>query len=231
MALLSHQTGFLVVFGFGMLLSWRHVALICALFPFSCFMTVLFVRNFFSFQMHRIRLNRFDFHLQVPESPSWLLAQNKIKKAEKSLQWLRGWTTPQTIQNEFLNLQNYCNESQACPACAKQSIKCEHPKPKFWDKIQELKRKRSLKPVFLVFLLYFFFEFCITTVLQPYIILVIKAYGIQMDANEVTVMLAVIGIMASIFLITFVKKLGRRKLYFASSVIVIGCCIALSKWR
>lgn len=50
-----------------------------------------------------------------------------------------------------------------------------------------------------------------------------------MDANEVTVIIAVIGIMASIFLITFVKKLGRRTLYFASSIIVIGCCIALSK--
>lgn len=43
MALLSHQAGFLVVFGFGMLFSWRKVALICALFPFSCFVTVLFV--------------------------------------------------------------------------------------------------------------------------------------------------------------------------------------------
>lgn len=51
-----------------------------------------------------------------------------------------------------------------------------------------------------------------------------------MDANEVTVIIAVIGIVASIFLITTVKKLGRRTLYFASSVIVIGCCIALSKF-
>lgn len=46
MALLSHQTGFLVVFGFGMLFSWRQVALICALFPFSCFVTVLFVSSY-----------------------------------------------------------------------------------------------------------------------------------------------------------------------------------------
>lgn len=166
----------------------------------------------------------------MPESPSWLLSQKKVKKAEQALQWLRGWTEPETIRKEFTELQNYCNESNACPACAKQSLKCEHPKPTFCDKIKELKRKRSIKPVFLVFLLYFFFEFCITTVLQPYIILVIKAYGIRMDANEVTVIIAVIGIVASIFLITTVKRLGRRTLYFASSIIVIGCCIALSKF-
>lgn len=52
-----------------------------------------------------------------------------------------------------------------------------------------------------------------------------------MDANAVTVIIAVMGITSSIFLITTVKKLGRRPLYFASSVIVIGCCIALSKFQ
>lgn len=47
MGLLSHQAGFLVVFGFGIIFSWRQVALICALFPLSCFVTVLFVRTLF----------------------------------------------------------------------------------------------------------------------------------------------------------------------------------------
>lgn len=52
MALLSHQAGFLVVFGFGMIFSWRQVAFICALFPFSCFVTVLFVSvTLFSFEI------------------------------------------------------------------------------------------------------------------------------------------------------------------------------------
>lgn len=65
MALLSHQAGFLVVFGFGMLFSWRQVALICALFPFSCFVTVLFVSpllsmiDCFFFQLEFLRIANF----------------------------------------------------------------------------------------------------------------------------------------------------------------------------
>lgn len=168
-------------------------------------------------------------NLQVPESPSWLLSQNRSKDAEKSLQWLRGWVTSSQIQNELATLQNYCNEAMACAACIKKSIKCEHLRPTIWDKIRELKRKRTMKPIIIVFLLYFFFETCIVSVLQPYIILVLKAYGIQINANVVAVLIAVIGMLSCIFLILTLSKFGRRPLYFASSGIVVACAIALSK--
>lgn len=165
----------------------------------------------------------------MPESPSWLLSQNRREDAEKSLQWLRGWVMPEKVQKELSELQNYCNESTACLACAKQSIKCEHQKSTICDKIKELKRKRTLKPIFIVFLLYLFFETCIITVLQPYIILVLKAYGMQINANKVTVLIAVTSMLSCIFLITTVKRFGRRPLYLASNSIVTLCSIALSK--
>lgn len=41
--LFTHQTGFLIVFGLGLVFSWRQIALVCALFPISCFVSVLFV--------------------------------------------------------------------------------------------------------------------------------------------------------------------------------------------
>lgn len=128
-------------------------------------------------------------------------------------------------------MQRYCIESTACLTCAKQSIKCDHPKSTLLDKIKELKRKRTLKPISIVFLLYLFFETCIITVLQPYIILVLKAYGMQINANKVTVLIAITSMLSSIFLITTVQKLGRRPLYFTSTGIVAMCSIALSKWK
>lgn len=166
---------------------------------------------------------------KVPESPSWLLSQNRFKDAEKSLQWLRGWVSLEKVQKELTDLQNYCNESTACLACAKQSIKCEHPKLTLGDKIKQLKRKRTLKPIFIVFMLYFFFETCLVTVLQPYIILVLKAYGMQIHANKVTVLIAVTSMLSCIFLLTTVKRFGRRPLYLASNSIVVLCSIALCK--
>lgn len=169
------------------------------------------------------------FYFQVPESPSWLLLKDRQKDAEKSLQWLRGWVSPETVQKEFIELQNYSNISSACVACAKKSIKCCHPKPTFCDKIREIKRKRTLKPFFLIVCLHFFFEFCAIIVWQPYIIQVLRAFGTPINANLTTVISAGLGISASIFLISTVKKLGRRRLYLTSISIVTICSFGLSE--
>lgn len=167
---------------------------------------------------------------QLPESPAWLLSQNRFKDAKESLQWLRGWTeTSQTIEKELIELQNYCDESTACAVCAQQSIKCAHPKPTFCDKIKALKQKRALKPLFIVFLLYFFFNFCAMAVIQPYIVQVLKAFGSPLNVNMVTVIISAVGILSGIFLIFTIKKVGRRPLYFASSAIVVLCSIGLGE--
>lgn len=42
-ALLSYNLGILIVLGCGLVLPWRKVAFICALFPLSCLFAVLFV--------------------------------------------------------------------------------------------------------------------------------------------------------------------------------------------
>lgn len=154
--------------------------------------------------------------------------KDRPNDAEKSLQWLRGWTSSQTINKEFSELQNYSHASNSCLACSKQSLKCEHPRATFFDKIKELKRKRTLKPMILVFCLYFILEFCIVTVWQPYIIQVLKAFGTPINANVATVISASLGITACFVLISTVKKLGRRRLYLTSSFIVTMCTFGLS---
>lgn len=42
-AVMSYNFGIFIVLGLGLALSWRQVAWICAIFPFSCLMAVLFV--------------------------------------------------------------------------------------------------------------------------------------------------------------------------------------------
>lgn len=165
----------------------------------------------------------------MPETPSWLLTQNRFTEAEKSLQWLRGWVSSQTIQKELIELQNYANESTACAACTTQSIKCLHDKPTFCNKMSEFKRKRTLKPFLLIMLMYFFFEASPMMVIQPYVILVLKAYGTPIDAHSVTVLLAVISIVSCSCLSLTVHALGKRRIYLTSIAIVTLCSFGLSK--
>lgn len=63
--LFTHQTGFLIVFGLGLVFSWRQIALICALFPIFCFVSVLFVS-----WSTWIRFDFFCAHFWFSRSPS-----------------------------------------------------------------------------------------------------------------------------------------------------------------
>lgn len=42
----------------------------------------------------------------------WLLSKNRLKEAEKSLQWLRGWVPASAVQKELNELVRYCDNSR-----------------------------------------------------------------------------------------------------------------------
>lgn len=168
-------------------------------------------------------------HLQVPESPPWLLSKDRPKDTQKALQWLRGWVSPQTIHREFTELQNYSNTSNACAACTKESIRCFHPRPTICDKIKELKRRRIYKPFIFILMLHFLSEFNLTSIWQPYIIQVLNAMGTPINPYLVTIVSSAISLVAGVTLLLTVKKLGRRKLYLTSISVATVCCFGLGK--
>lgn len=158
----------------------------------------------------------------------WLLSKDRPRDAQKSLQWLRGWVSPQAVHNEYTELQNYSEISNSCESCLKRSIKCDHPRPTFCDKMKELKRKRSLKPFILIVCLQFFVEFSGIMVWMPYIIQVIKAHGMPLAAGTVTVILSGIGFFAHICLLLTVNIFGKRKICLFATAIVVLSCIGMS---
>lgn len=123
------------------------------------------------------------YRFQIPESPHWLLSRHRVDKAEKSLQWLRGWASPAAVQNEFSALQRYHKQSDACIACDKRGIDCTHPPSTFVEKCRDLMRKRVLKPTIMMVLISISSQMAGLSSMRPYLVLIFQAYGVPMDAN------------------------------------------------
>lgn len=109
------------------------------------------------------------FLLQVPETPHWLLSKKRTKHAEKSLRWLRGWTTKQAVAHEFHELQRHSERSNACYSCIKQDLHCSHPPPTIAEKYSELKRKQTIKPIVICCSLFFLYNFSGAITMRPFV--------------------------------------------------------------
>lgn len=96
---------------------------------------------------------------KIPESPAWLLSKNRTAEAEKSLRWLRGWTTSEAIAVEFKAMELHSSRSKSCNDCIKQDCKCSHAAPTMIEKWTELKRKQTLKPFCIVITLFLIAQF------------------------------------------------------------------------
>jgi len=72
-------TGVFIQFILGSLMDWRSVAAVSSAFPVITILMLCF----------------------VPESPVWLIREQRFREAVKSLQWLRGWVPEHMIEAEF----------------------------------------------------------------------------------------------------------------------------------
>lgn len=120
----------------------------------------------------------------MPESPHWLLMRHRSDDALKALQWLRGWVSPQMVDQEFRELQRYHKQSNACVSCVtQQGILCAHLNSTFSEICGDLLRKRVVKPTLMVLLISIFAQFAGLGAMRPYLVLTLKAYGVPIDPH------------------------------------------------
>lgn len=157
----------------------------------------------------------------------WLLSKHRDAEALKSLQWLRGWVSPNAVQKEFTEIKCYSEFSSRCTKCFKAEIKCYHPQPAFLERVKELYRKRIIKPFILIIMLYFFGQFCGASVMRPYLVQIFQTYEVPIDPQYGTVVFGLIATIANIVMMAIVRFLGKRKILLFSMIGTAFSTIAL----
>lgn len=197
-ASIAAAIGMSLVYLLGNETSWRNAALICAVIPIFAIFVIFF----------------------VPETPLWLLSQNRESEALKSLQWLRGWVDAKAVETEFNELQQCKVSAQMCYECEKEQKSCNHPPPTLRQKIRDLLRRRTLRPFILIACLFFMSAFTGIGPYRPYLVQVLHFYQAP-NPNESIVWIGYIGFLANVVLVFTIRPLGKRRVYLWSMAAII----------
>lgn len=160
---------------------------------------------------------------QVPETPLFLLSKNRTAEAERSLQWLRGWVPKSAVAQELQALQRYSERYKYCTNCIEQNQTCTHPPPTLTEKLSELKRRQTLRPLFIVLSLFFISSFSGPMAMSPFMVQVFKAYDSPIAPDKAVAALSVVDILATISFLCLIRFTGKRYLYLTMLTIVFLC--------
>ncbi|XP_069690339.1 facilitated trehalose transporter Tret1-like isoform X2 [Periplaneta americana] len=125
-AALFYQFGMFLVLMLGSIMHWRTTAAVCVAAPI---ITIILIS-------------------QIPESPIWLIAQDRKNDAEAALCWLRGWVEPSGVSKEMEKLLCYHeNVTLKSALCASKSTQLQTlGSPEVLDVIPHHRRRSKWSP-------------------------------------------------------------------------------------
>ncbi|KAF9417635.1 hypothetical protein HW555_005342 [Spodoptera exigua] len=192
-----HHPRVFTQFLFGIFMYWRTVALVNITFTVMAILALCF----------------------VPESPHWLVSKKRFDDARKSLQWLRGWTTPTAVESELRDIQVLFQREK------KDLIEVEETMS---EKMSYYTRKSFMLPFFLVTFTFFVGNFSGMTTLQTYAVSIFQMLRAPIDKYYATLILGVLQIVGAGTCVLLVHYTGKRPLTLFSTSGAGICCILVA---
>ncbi|KAG8336500.1 hypothetical protein J6590_043064 [Homalodisca vitripennis] len=130
----------------------------------------------------------------VPDSPAWLVTKGRVDDARKAYQWLRGWVSPDVIQEELDALTDYVKQSRGIrvvssaeyKAVQTESGECELADNSRMDSKLKIFLHPSVQRPLRIIVLYFFIAACASLCgMRPFFIEVLKDMGVPVDPHLV----------------------------------------------
>lgn len=182
----------------GTFLHWKVVALVAASFPF----VILFILQF------------------TPESPAWLLTQNRLEEAEEAFFWLRGRS--QDASNEFENLL------RKQEALKKEEDASDIKSGSFAKLKINIRKPEFLKPLGVILLCFFILQFSgINSVIFYTVSLMEDVTGPGYEYYSM-IIIDVVRVFMSILACILLKICYRRTLTLLSGIGTSVCLISVS---
>uniref|UniRef100_A0A1A9WGT3 Major facilitator superfamily (MFS) profile domain-containing protein n=1 Tax=Glossina brevipalpis TaxID=37001 RepID=A0A1A9WGT3_9MUSC len=191
-------TGIFIQFIMGSLMDWRTIAAISAAFPVLSIIALCF----------------------VPESPIWLIREQRFREAVKSLQWLRGWVSEQDIDEEFKRLYD---ELITQPALEKMKESMNHKNHGHLSRLRMFKKRSFVVPFLLVAYTFFTGHFSGKTSLQTYAVQIFHTLKAPINKYHATILLGVAEMIATIMCVFLIHFTGKRPLVLISTI-GVGVC-------
>lgn len=132
------------------------------------------------------------------------------------------------VAQEFQELQRYSQRSKSCVACIKQDKICTHPLPTLFEKCAELKRKQTLKPIFIVLSLFIIAEFTGVTGMSPFTVQIFQAYGSPIAPDQAAAILSFTNNLGNVVFLCLIRFTGKRPLYLTMLSLTFLCSAIIS---
>ncbi|XP_075215646.1 trehalose transporter 1-like protein [Lycorma delicatula] len=176
------------------------------------------------------------FMTLIPESPMWLLKQDRYTEAERALCWLRGWVHPSKVRKEFLALQEYIMSSDKKSEDIEASNqerdnylngRKNHEKCGIFNKLKVLAQANVYRPLRMI-MIYMTISYSVSLWgVRQYLIYIFQVIGMPLDPNWVMVITVSWQIIGYFIGMICLRLFGKRVVNFLSLFICVVCCYAI----